>query len=108
VKGTLHWVSASHSIPAEVRLYGTLFKDEEPDPNGEGGLEASLNPDSLEIIEQARLEPSLANAEPGSGLQLERLGYFCVDSDARDGHLVLNRTATLRDTWAKVGKQGAA
>ncbi len=106
VKGTIHWVSAAHAIDAEVRHYETLFNDEEPDPDGEGGLEGALNPDSLEIIEAAKLEPALAEATPGDRLQLERTGYYCVDADTTPGRLVLNRTATLRDTWAKVAKQG--
>jgi glutaminyl-tRNA synthetase len=108
VKGTLHWVSVRHSIPAELRQYNTLFSDEEPDPNGEGGLEASLNPDSLEILSECRLEPALEAANAGDRIQLERVGYYCVDPDSRDGSLVLNRTATLRDTWAKVAKQGSS
>ncbi len=106
VKGTLHWVSASHSIPAELRQYGRLFSDEEPDPNGEGGLEAGLDPDSLEVLTQCRLEPALEQANAGDRLQLERVGYYCVDPDSKGGQLVLNRTATLRDTWAKVAKPG--
>ncbi len=106
VKGTLHWVSASHSIPAELRQYGRLFSDEEPDPNGEGGLGASLDPDSLEVLTECRLEPALEQANAGDRLQLERVGYYCVDPDSKGGQLVLNRTATLRDTWAKVAKSG--
>lgn len=106
VKGTLHWVSASHSIPAELRQYGRLFSDEEPDPNGEGGLEAGLDPDSLEVLTECRLEPALEQANAGDRLQLERVGYYCVDPDSKGGQLVLNRTATLRDTWAKVAKPG--
>lgn len=107
VKGTLHWVSARHAVPAEVRNYETLFTDEEPDPNGEGGLEAALNPSSLEVLEAAQLEPACAELEPAQGIQLERLGYYCVDRESKPGALVLNRTATLRDTWAKVAKQAA-
>jgi glutaminyl-tRNA synthetase len=106
VKGTLHWVSARHAIAAEVRDYETLFKDEEPDPSGEGGLEASLNPDSLEILGTAKLEPACASLSAGDRIQLERLGYYCIDADTSPGQLVLNRTATLRDTWAKVAKKG--
>jgi glutaminyl-tRNA synthetase len=108
VKGTLHWVSARHSIPAEIRQYNTLFLDEDPDPNGEGGLEASLTPDSLEVLTSCRLEPSLAEAVAGDRFQLERVGYFCVDPDSKSGQVVLNRTAMLRDTWAKVAKQGGS
>ncbi len=105
VKGTLHWVSARHAIPAEVRLYGTLLKDEVPDPNAPGGLGASVDPDSLAVVERAWLEPALAKAAAGERFQFERLGYFCVDSESRPDEPVFNRTATLRDTWAKVAKQ---
>jgi glutaminyl-tRNA synthetase len=105
VKGTLHWVSARHAVDAEVRQYETLFQDEEPDPGGEGGMEAALNPGSLEVIERARLEPAVNEAAAGDILQLERLAYYCVDPDSEPGRIVLNRTATLRDTWAKVAKQ---
>jgi glutaminyl-tRNA synthetase len=105
VKGTLHWVSARHAIPGEVRLYGTLLKDEVPDPNAPGGLGASVDPDSLAVVERAWLEPALAKAGEGERFQFERLGYFCVDSESRPGKPVFNRTATLRDTWAKVAKQ---
>ncbi len=108
VKGTLHWVSARHAVPAQVRLYGTLFKDEVPDPNAPGGLAAALAPDSLTVVEGAWLEPALANASPGERFQFERLGYFCVDPESRSGKPVFNRTATLRDTWAKVSKQPGA
>jgi len=105
VKGTLHWVSARHAISAEVRLYGTLFKDEVPDPNAPAGLGASIDPESLAVVERGRLEPALAEASPGARFQFERLGYFCADAESRPGKLVFNRTATLRDTWAKVAKQ---
>lgn len=105
VKGTLHWVSAQHSIPGEVRLYETLIRDEEPDLNAEGGIAALLHPDSLELLDDARLEPALADFGIGDAFQLERLGYFCVDPDANPDRLVINRTTTLRDTWAKVVKQ---
>ena len=105
VKGTLHWVSARHAVPAEVRLYGTLFTEEVPDPNAPGGLGAALSPDSLSVVEGAWLEPALASASAGERFQFERLGYFCVDSESRSGKPVFNRTATLRDTWAKVSKQ---
>jgi len=106
VKGTLHWVSAGHSVPSEVRLYETLIREEEPELGAEGGFEDLLNPDSLETLSDCRLEPALAGTEAGTAFQLERLGYFCVDPDTGPGQLVLNRTATLRDTWAKVSKQG--
>ncbi len=104
VKATLHWVSASHAARAEVRLYDTLFSS--PDPGADGDFLDDLNPDSLEVIEDARLEPSLDALEPGERIQLERLGYFCVDSDSTPDHPVFNRTVTLRDTWAKVKARG--
>ncbi len=108
VKGTLHWVSVKHSIAAELRQYSPLFREEEPDPNGAEGLEASLSPDSLEILTECRLEPALEESSAGDRLQLERVGYYCVDPDSRPGRLVLNRTATLRDTWAKLARQSAS
>ncbi|MFQ5462432.1 MAG: glutamine--tRNA ligase/YqeY domain fusion protein [Phycisphaerae bacterium] len=108
VKGTLHWVSARHAVSAEVRLYDHLFAT--PDPKeGEDGQDsrAALNPDSVKVIPDAKVEPSLATAPPGARFQFERLGYFCVDTeDARPGKPVFNRTVTLRDTWAKVAKRG--
>ena len=100
VKGTLHWVSAAHAVAAEVRLYDHLFS--RPDPGGDGDFLDDLNPDSLEIIDDAQLEPSIATFGSGERFQLERLGYFCVDSDSAPGKAILNRTVTLRDTWAKV------
>ena len=107
VRGTLHWVSADHSVPAEVRLYNRLFKDENPSA-GDGDFLDSLNPDSLEVLSGCRVEPSLASAQSGDCFQLERLGYFCVDPDSEpSGTLVLNRTVGLRDTWAKEAKQAA-
>jgi len=102
VKGTLHWVSAEHSIEAEVRLYNHLFAKENPD-EGED-FRVHLNPDSLEVLKACRLEPSLSGAAPGSRYQFERQGYFCVDPDSSAGSLVFNRTVTLRDTWAKIQK----
>jgi glutaminyl-tRNA synthetase len=106
VKGTLHWVSAEHALPAEVRLYETLFTTEQPAAleEGEDFLDY-LNPDSLEIVEDAQLEPSMAGAAPGSTCQFERIGYFCVDPDSTSERLVVNRTVTLRDTWAKLAKK---
>ncbi len=109
VKATIHWVSAPHAIDAEVRLYDRLFSKEDPDdaPEGQDFL-ANLNPASLEVVSAAKLEPSLANAAPFTTVQLERLGYFCVDPDsAGAGRLVLNRTVTLRDTWARVKGRNA-
>jgi glutaminyl-tRNA synthetase len=105
VKGTLHWVSAAHSIPAEVRLYETLIRDEEPDLKGDGEIGDLLNPDSLEIVSDARLEPALAKSGVGESFQLERLGYFCADPDSTQDRRIVNRTTTLRDTWAKLAKQ---
>ncbi|MCS7222843.1 MAG: glutamine--tRNA ligase/YqeY domain fusion protein [Anaerolineae bacterium] len=104
VKATLHWVSAAHAIPAEVRLYDRLFTVEDPD-NAEEGKDfmAYLNPKSLEVLAPCWVEPSLANAAPGSRYQFERLGYFCVDLvDSKPGRLVFNRTVTLKDEWAKI------
>ena len=106
VKGTLHWVSAKHAANARVRLYDHLFAKENPNEVEEGqDFTAHLNPNSLEILDDCKLEPSLTNAGPSSRWQFERLGYFCVDSkDASPGSLVFNRTVTLRDTWAKILK----
>jgi len=101
VKGTLHWVSAEHALPAEVRLYDRLFTV--PDPlDQEDDLINYLNHDSLETLGGCRVEPSLADAAPGSRYQFLRDGYFCVDPDSRPGALVFNRTVSLRDTWAKI------
>ncbi|MBW2494280.1 MAG: glutamine--tRNA ligase/YqeY domain fusion protein [Deltaproteobacteria bacterium] len=105
VRGTLHWVSVSHAVEAEVRLYDRLFRDENPSA-GDGDFLASLNPDSLEVLTGCQVEPSLANAQIGDRMQLERLGYFCVDPNSEvAGKLVLNRTVGLRDTWAKEAKK---
>jgi len=105
VKATLHWVSAAHALDAEARLYDRLFATEDPEDIPEGGdLMDNLNPDSLEVV-AAKVEPSLAGAEPGHRCQFERLGYFIVDPDTTPDHLVLNRTVTLRDRWAKIRKQ---
>jgi glutaminyl-tRNA synthetase len=107
VKATIHWVSAAQAVSGEVRMYDTLFLKEDPNQVEEGqDFTANLNPKSLEIITDARLEPSLANAEPGTRLQFERLGYFCVDIDSKPGHPVFNRTVALKDTWAKIEKRG--
>jgi glutaminyl-tRNA synthetase len=103
-KATLHWVSAAHAVAAEVRLYEHLFS--RPDPGVEGDLLDELSPRSEEVLRDCRLEPSLAGFAPGDVVQFERLGYFCVDRDTKAGARVWNRTATLRDTWAKVQKKG--
>jgi len=106
VKATIHWVSAAHTVGAEVRLYDTLFTKENPDDAEEGkDFISNLNPKSLEVIPDAKLEPSLANAPAGNRYQFERLGYFSVDSDSKPGKVVFNRTVALKDTWAKVEKK---
>jgi glutaminyl-tRNA synthetase len=106
VKSTIHWVSAAHAIDAVVRIYENLFTKENPEDAEEGkDFLSNLNPHSLEIVTEAKLEPSLANATAGSRYQFERLGYFCVDLDSKPGRLVFNRTVALKDTWAKVEKK---
>ena len=101
VKGTIHWVSAAHGVPAEVRLYDRLFTEENPDA-GEADFKTFVNPESLMVLKDCLVEPSLTNAKPGSHYQFERQGYFCVDSkDSKEGSPVFNRTVTLRDTWEK-------
>ncbi len=103
VKATLHWVSAPHSLPAEVRLYNRLFTRPNPGEAKDEDFKTYLNPDSLEVLQSCRVEPSLADAAPGSLCQFERMGYFCVDArDSAPGRLVFNRTVTLRDQWAKI------
>jgi glutaminyl-tRNA synthetase len=106
VKGTIHWVSAAHAIDAEVRLYDRLFQSADPGESGRDPL-SDLNPNSLDILRQVKVEPDLASAVHGSRFQFERQGYFCVDPDSTPGKPVFNRTVTLKDTWAKIsGKQG--
>jgi glutaminyl-tRNA synthetase len=106
VKSTIHWVSAAHAIDAEVRIYENLFTKENPSELEEGeDFTANLNPNSLEAIADAKLEPSLANAAVGGRFQFERLGYFCADPDSKVGRPVFNRTVALKDTWAKVEKK---
>jgi len=100
VKGTLHWVSADHAVPAEVRLYDTLFTKEDPEEGGD--FMDNLNPDSLQVIPEAMVEPDLASARPGDRFQFMRQGYFVVDPDSTPQKLVFNRTVSLRDTWAKI------
>jgi glutaminyl-tRNA synthetase len=105
VKSTLHWVSAAHAIPAEARLYDTLFLKPNPDDVEEGqDFTANINPNSLEVLKSSQVEPSLRGAAPGSRYQFERLGYFCMDPDSSPGALVFNRTVTLRDEWARIEK----
>jgi len=105
VKATLHWVSASHSIAAEVRLYNPLFNRADPDP---GNFAAQIDPNALEVLSEARVEPVLAELKAGEVVQFERQGYFCPDPDSEPGRLVFNRTVGLRDTWAKVEAKAAA
>ena len=106
VKGTIHWVSAKHAVEAEVRLYDRLFTVEDPEANEEKTFIDHLNPDSLQTINNAKVEPFLKTADKGDKFQFERLGYFCVDNkDSSKENLVFNRTVTLRDTWAKIEKK---
>jgi glutaminyl-tRNA synthetase len=110
VKGTIHWVSVTNAVPIEVRLYDYLFNTERPmeitpREDGSGAFTDNLNPNSLEIINQAWGEPVIANAEEGNPLQFERLGYFVKDSDSSSEKLVFNRTVGLRDTWGKIIKK---
>ena len=106
VKATIHWVSAAHAVDAEVRMYDTLFSKENPDDVEEGqDFTANLNPNSLETL-TSKVEPSLAEAQPGTRLQFERLGYFCVDPDSAPGKPVFNKTIGLKDTWAKIEQRG--
>ena len=109
VRGTLHWVSAAHALEGEVRLYDRLFVRPNPDEVEPGGTFLDhLNPASLEVISDARLEPHLGELEVGARVQFERLGYFCLDADSDPARPVFNRTVTLRDTWAKIARQIAA
>jgi glutaminyl-tRNA synthetase len=106
VKSTIHWVSAAHAVNAEVRIYDKLFSKEDPDQTEAGqDFTANLNPNSLEVLTDCKLEPSLANPTAGSRYQFERLGYFSVDPDSTQGKPVLNRTVALKDTWAKIEKK---
>jgi glutaminyl-tRNA synthetase len=106
VKSTIHWVSAAHAIDAEVRIYENLFAKENPNETEEGqDFTANLNPNSLEVLTDAKLEPSLADAAIESRYQFERLGYFCVDPESKTGKLVFNRTVALKDSWAKIEKR---
>jgi glutaminyl-tRNA synthetase len=103
VKGTLHWLSAAHAVPAEVRLYDRLFTVEDPSdvPEGQDWRDL-LNPASMELLPEALVEPSLAQAKAGDRFQFERLGYFCADLEAAPGRPVFNRTVSLKDSWAKL------
>ena len=107
VKATIHWVSSAHSVPAEVRLYNPLFN--KPDPSGAENFAVDLNPNSLEVLGNARLEPALGEATVEQPVQFERQGYFCLDKEASPGKLVFTRTIGLRDTFAKdMAKEKAA
>ncbi|HEY1806978.1 MAG TPA: glutamine--tRNA ligase/YqeY domain fusion protein, partial [Acidobacteriaceae bacterium] len=109
VKSTMHWVSSAHAISAEVRLYDKLFLNPNPLDVPEGGsFLDNLNPNSLEVVADAKLEPSLAEAKVGTPYQFERVGYFCLDSDSTGERLVFNRTLALKDTWAKIEKKAGA
>jgi glutaminyl-tRNA synthetase len=109
VKSTIHWVSAAHALDAEVRIYDKLFTREDPNQVEEGQeFTANLNPQSLEVIAHAKLEPSLANAPAESRYQFERLGYFCADPDSKPGRPVFNRTVALKDAWAKIERKGGS
>ena len=105
VQATLHWVSAADSITAEVRLYNQLFARPDPDV---ANFAADLNPDSVEVLTNCKLEPALAATASGGPVQFERLGYFCPDPDSTPNHIVFNRTVGLRDTWAKVSAVSSA
>jgi glutaminyl-tRNA synthetase len=105
VKGTIHWLSAPHAVTAEVRLYDRLFCVE--DPASEEDFRKAINPDSLEIIPNAFIEPSLKETRPGDSYQFTRLGYFCTDPDSTAEKPVFNRTVTLKDTWAKEAQKQA-
>jgi glutaminyl-tRNA synthetase len=105
VRGTIHWVAAAQSLPAEVRLYNQLFT--RPDPGPEGDFMADLNPNSLEVLTEARVEPALAQAAAGEPMQFERQGYFCLDPEGAPGRLIFNRTVGLRDSWARARGAGS-
>lgn len=104
VKATLHWVSAQHAIDAEVRLYDRLFNHDDPSGQKDHDYREFLNPDSLQILKNCKVEPSLASAKPLDKFQFQRLGYFCVDYDSAASRLIFNRTVQLKDTWARLNK----
>jgi glutaminyl-tRNA synthetase len=109
VKSTMHWVSAAHALSAEIRIYDKLFTKPDPNDYAEGGSPLdNLNPNSLEILSGAKLEPSLAHAQLEDRFQFERVGYFCLDPDSTPGSLVFNRTLPLKDSWAKIEKKAGA
>ncbi len=107
VKSTIHWVSAEHAVDGEVRLYDHLFTKENPNELEEGqDFTANLNPESLEVLTDCKIEPGLRDAIPGTRYQFERLGYSGVDPDSASGKPVFNRMIGLRDTWAKIERRG--
>jgi glutaminyl-tRNA synthetase len=106
VKSTLHWVSAAHAVDAEIRLYESLFTVEDPLSHEGRDFKEFINPRSLEVLQDCKVEPAVASLKPQDRLQFERIGYFCVDLDSRDGKLVLNRTARLKDSWEKKRQSG--
>ena len=107
IKGTLHWVSSSHALKAEVRLYDHLFTRTNPEDVEEGkDFRSNINPDSLEILSDCMVEPDLAAGKPGDRFQFLRMGYYCIDIDSSAYKLIFNRTVGLKDTWAKVAVKG--
>ena len=104
VKGTIHWVSCADSVEAEVRLYDRLFTDEDPASVKDRSLAEMINPESLVVVKHARVEPFLAQGKVGDHYQFQRIGYFTVDADSTEGHLVFNRTVGLKDSWKKASK----
>ncbi|MFW5760745.1 MAG: glutamine--tRNA ligase, partial [Cyclobacteriaceae bacterium] len=106
VKGTLHWVSAAHALDAEVRLYDRLFVEEDPSAQKDFDFKDFINPQSLVILNNCKLEPGLAKAKPGEKFQFQRIGYFCVDTKhSKEGQPVFNRTVSLKDTWSKIANK---
>ncbi|HDM67361.1 MAG TPA: glutamine--tRNA ligase, partial [Thermoplasmatales archaeon] len=105
VKATIHWVSAAHAVDAEVRLYDKLFTVPNPAGVKDKDFKEFLNPNSLEVLNSCKVEPAVKNLKPLDRFQFERLGYFCIDPDTTEDHLVINRTVTLKDTWAKIKKR---
>ena len=105
VKSTIHWISAKHAIDAEVRLYDRLFTVEDPAGQKEGNFKDFINPDSLKILKNCKVDPDINNLKPFDRFQFERLGYFCIDKDSTKKNLMINRTITLKDTWAKIRQQ---